>query len=226
MRRGFTAIVAPVLACGMLAATAPVALAGGQSGATEDAFATTVSIDGESIDPADASEQVERLTEYVRATVVVKDHQLEFDPEHGGGATSSAELETYVADKGRELNDSDAASDVTDGANPMSSSCEETDSVSVDADVAESVDPSDGVDAGDVQAMETTYWKGNLVVSCGFVANYHFDAYATAQIQKGAGLGGGTGLAAGKAIAKKLGISAIPLIGPVLTAVAAGTAVY
>ncbi|MGP4914219.1 hypothetical protein ACTXJ9_00765 [Brachybacterium tyrofermentans] len=223
MSRKITAMVAPALVCGMLALAAPPALAEGRDSDAASTFATTVSLDGTPTDASAASDQVEQLTNYVEATVTVKDQELEFTPDAWQEKPNS-ELEDYVAEKVSELNDSDAASGLKDGTNPMSVTQEKSYSVAIDPDVAE----SEGLSTpsrGDAQTKKTTYWKGHIVASGGFVTNYHFDKYATAQVQKWAGLGGGAGLTAGKAIAAKLGISAIPLIGPVLTVVAAGTAV-
>ena len=224
MSRKITAMVAPALVCGMLALAAPPALADGQDEATNSTFAATVSLDGTPVDASDASDQVEQLTDYVKATVTVKNKTLEFSPESWQKNEPDAELENYVTKKVAELNDGNAASGLEDGTDPMSATQEKTYSVPIDLDVAESEGLSTPSSDG-VQTMETTYWKGHIVASGGFVTNYHFDKYTTAQVQKWAGLGGGAGLTAGKAIAAKLGISAIPLIGPVLTAVAAGTAV-
>lgn len=173
MSRKITAMVAPALVCGMLALAAPPALAEGRDSDAASTFATTVSLDGTPTDASAASDQVEQLTKYVEATVTVKDQELEFTPDAWQEKPNS-ELEDYVAEKVSELNDSDAASGLKDGTNPMSVTQEKSYSVAIDPDVAE----SEGLSTpsrGDAQTMKTTYWKGHIVASGGFVTNYHFD---------------------------------------------------
>lgn len=161
---------------------------------------------------------VKELEEYVRGTVSVRAEKVAYDPTRWKGGEVSTELRLYVAETVDELNAEGAAKGAKDGVDPMSLSYEKT------YETAKEQGPPPGPSNG-ATTMETKWWNGHIVVTGGFVKNYHFDSYATAQVQKWAGLGGGAGLSAGKAIAKRIGISAIPLIGQVLTLVAAGTAI-
>ena len=165
-------------------------------------------------------ESISKLTRYVRHTVLVKHGAVEYHPERWSDSTVDVEMKDYVSKTVDELNSQDAAKGMPDGADPMTVSYEKTYETIEDEDPISPAQPGVSTAAG-----EEKWFNGHITVTGGFVHNYHFDQYATAQVQKWSGLGGGAGLSAGKAIAKRLGISAIPLIGQVLTLVAAGTAV-